>query len=85
MQFIQGAQRLGVRLEEIAELLAIRDTGACPCEPAEHLLRRHIEEVDTEITRLTGLRRDLQHMLAAIPAEDCPGPAPGTWPPRASA
>lgn len=82
LQFIQGGQRLGLRLEEITDLLAVRDTGACPCEPAEHLLRRHIEEVDVQITRLTQLRRDLQHMLAAIPAEDCPDPAPGTWRPR---
>jgi len=33
--FIRGAQRLGVRLAEIRELLAIRDTGVCACEPAE--------------------------------------------------
>ena len=32
--FIRGAQRLGLRLAEICELLAVRDTGACPCEPA---------------------------------------------------
>jgi len=38
--FIRGAQRLGVRLAEIRELLAIRDTGVCACEPAEGLLRR---------------------------------------------
>ena len=37
--FIRGAQRLGLRLAEIRDLLAVRDTGACPCEPAEVLLR----------------------------------------------
>ncbi|HEV8173626.1 MAG TPA: MerR family transcriptional regulator, partial [Actinoplanes sp.] len=35
LRFIQGAQRLGLRLRDIADLLAVRDTGVCPCEPAE--------------------------------------------------
>lgn len=83
LQFIQGAQRLGLRLEEIAELLAVRDTGQCSCEPAAHLLRRRIKEVAAEIQRLTQLRSGLEHMLAAIPADDCPDPAPGTWRARA--
>lgn len=82
LQFIQGGQRLGLRLGEIAELLAIRDTGACPCEPAAGLLRRHIGEVGAEIRRLSRLRSDLQRTLAAIPAEDCPDPLPGSWRPR---
>ncbi len=30
LQFIQGAQRLGLRLREIRDLLAVRDTGAAP-------------------------------------------------------
>ncbi|MFD4759791.1 MerR family transcriptional regulator [Streptomyces sp. NPDC058439] len=33
LKFIQGGQRLGLRLREIRDLLAIRDTGTCPCEP----------------------------------------------------
>jgi DNA-binding transcriptional MerR regulator len=43
LRFIQGAQRLGLRLAEIGDLLEIRDTGVCPCEPAEKMLRRRIE------------------------------------------
>ena len=31
LRFIKGAQRLGLRLREVAELLAVRDRGACPC------------------------------------------------------
>jgi DNA-binding transcriptional MerR regulator len=44
--FIRGAQRLGLRLAEIRELLAVRDTGVCPCGPAELLLREHVSEID---------------------------------------
>lgn len=77
--FIRGAQRLGLRLAEIRELLTVRDTGACACEPAENLLRHHVAEIDTEITRLTALRVQLLRMLAAMPGPDCPDPLPGTW------
>ena len=77
--FIRGAQRLGLRLAEIRELLAVRDTGACACGPAEVLLRSHVSEIDREIARLTALRAELAGMLAAMPGPACPDPAPGTW------
>lgn len=79
LQFIQGAQRLGLRLRDIATLLAVRDTGSCPCEPAEQLLRQRITEIDSELARLTVLRADLVRMTDALPATDCPDPEPGTW------
>jgi DNA-binding transcriptional MerR regulator len=77
--FIRGAQRLGLRLAEIRELLVFRDSGACPCEPAEGLLRRHVTEIETEMQRLADLRAELLGMLAAMPGPDCPDPLPGTW------
>jgi DNA-binding transcriptional MerR regulator len=81
--FIQGCQRFGLRLVEIAELLAVRDTGACPCEPAEHLLRRHITELDAEIARLVALRADLTRTLSALPEGTCPDISPADWcPPK---
>jgi DNA-binding transcriptional MerR regulator len=79
--FIRGAQRLGLRLAEIRELLEVRDTGVCACEPAEGMLRRHVAEIDTEMSRLAGLRGELQGMLAAMPGPGCPDPLPGTWRP----
>ena len=80
--FIRGAQRLGLRLAEIRELLAVRDTGTCACEPAEALLRRHVAEIGTEIERLATLRAELLAMLTAMPGPDCPDPLPGTCPTR---
>jgi DNA-binding transcriptional MerR regulator len=81
MLFIRGAQRLGLRLAEIRELLVVRDTGVCPCGPAETLLREHIGEINREITRLTVLRAELSGMVAGLTAasEPCPDPVPGTW------
>jgi len=77
--FIRGAQRLGLRLAEIRDLLAVRDTGVCPCGPAEELLSEHVAEIDREITRLTALRADLTRMLTGMPGPACPDPVPGTW------
>ena len=79
LRFIQGAQRLGLRLADIRDLLAVRDTGTCPCEPAEELLRRRVAEVDAEIARLVALRAEMVAMADALPARDCPPPAPGAW------
>ncbi|HZR48422.1 MAG TPA: heavy metal-responsive transcriptional regulator [Streptosporangiaceae bacterium] len=77
--FIRGARRLGLRLAEIGELLTVRDTGSCPCGPAEMLLRRHVSEIDQEMARLAALRGELAGMLAAMGGPGCPDPAPGTW------
>ena len=83
LRFIQGAQRFGLRLREIRDLLAVRDTGVCPCEPAETMLRRRIVELDSEMARLVALRADLVAMVEALPGGDCPDPVPGTWCPPA--
>ena len=80
LRFVQGAQRLGLKLREIADLLSVRDTGECPCEPAEQLLRRRLAEIDAEMARLAALRAELAGMVGALAGPDgCPDPAPGTW------
>jgi DNA-binding transcriptional MerR regulator len=83
LRFVQGAQRLGLSLADIRDLLAVRDTGECPCEPAGQLLSRRIAEVDAQIAELAALRAEMATMRDALPAGDCPPPAPGTWcPPK---
>jgi DNA-binding transcriptional MerR regulator len=79
LRFIQGCQRLGLRLREIRDLLAIRDTGTCPCQPADELLRRRLSEIHAELQRLAALRADLAAMVDALPSNRCPDPSPGTW------
>jgi DNA-binding transcriptional MerR regulator len=79
LRFIQGCQRLGLRLREIRDLLAVRDTGTCPCEPAEQLLRRRVAEVDAEMARLAELRAQMVAMVEALPSAQCLPPSPGTW------
>jgi DNA-binding transcriptional MerR regulator len=79
LKFIQGAQRIGLRLADIRELLVVRDTGVCPCEPAEELLHRRLADLDAEMARLAALRAEMVSMIERLPAIDCPPPSPGTW------
>ncbi len=79
LRFIQGCQRLGLRLHDIRDLLEVRDTGACACTPAEDLLTSRLAELDAEVARLQALRADLTLMLGGIASNECPDPAPGTW------
>ncbi len=79
LRFIKGAQRFGLRLREIAELLAVRDRGACPCGHAEALVCRRLAEIDAEIARLAEVRGELARLGAACAADVCPNPA-GVWP-----
>ena len=51
LRFIKGAQRVGLRLREIRELLEVLDGGLCPCGHAEALVRGRIAEIKGEIAR----------------------------------
>jgi DNA-binding transcriptional MerR regulator len=77
LRFIKGAQRFGLRLEEIRELLDIQARGQCPCGHTQELLRTRVAEVDEEIGRLKNLRTDLLQMIERA---DCDAPASMSWP-----
>ncbi len=79
LRFIKGAQRLGLRLREVAELLAVRDRGACPCGHTQALVEHRLGEVDAEVARLVDLRAELTRVAARCAADACPDAA-GGWP-----
>jgi DNA-binding transcriptional MerR regulator len=56
LRFVRGAQRVGLRLREIGELLEVMDRGQCPCGHTEALLRERLAEVDAQLARLAALR-----------------------------
>jgi DNA-binding transcriptional MerR regulator len=66
VRFIQAAQRLGLRLQEIGDLLCVRDTGTCRREPAEQLLRRRLAELDAQAERLAAFRAEVVTMIGAL-------------------
>ena len=80
LRFIKGAQRFGLRLREIKELLEVRDKGLCPCGHTQQLLQGRIAEVDSELARLQRVRQELARMIQQYPVEAClENPSDG-WP-----
>ena len=79
LRFIKGAQRVGLRLREIGELLAIGDQGLCPCGHTEALLRKRIAEIDAQVAELQAVRAELARMVAEYPGQDCQDTAIGRW------
>jgi DNA-binding transcriptional MerR regulator len=79
LRFIKGAQRVGLRLREIGELLAIRDRGLCPCGHTAELLRQRMTEIDQEVARLGEVRTELARMLAQYPDQPHQDPTSGRW------
>jgi DNA-binding transcriptional MerR regulator len=71
--FITRAQRLGLRLAEIGELLQVRRQGLCPCGHARGLLEAKAAELDRELEVLQQLRAEIGRML------ERPGADAGSW------
>ncbi|MGH9182439.1 MAG: heavy metal-responsive transcriptional regulator [Acidimicrobiales bacterium] len=71
VRFIKRAQRFGLRLEEIGELLQIRERGLCPCGRTRALLEEKLTVLGEEMGALTRLRDDIQRMLDdGLPEQD---------------
>lgn len=63
LRFIHRAQRFGLQLEQIRELLQVRDRGLCPCGHARALLRERADQVALQIRELEALQDDIAHLL----------------------
>ena len=74
LRFIKRAQRFGLRLEAIADLLDIRGRGLCPCGHTRALLERRVAELDDEMAYLARLRAAISKML-----DDLPGAPSAGW------
>ena len=77
LQFIRGAQRMGLRLSDIRELLDVRDRGQCPCGHTRVLGARRIAEVNAEIRELSAIRRQLLDLRKRN--EECIEASPEEW------
>lgn len=75
LRFIRSAQRLGMTLDEIGEILALRERGQQPCAYVRHVLRREVAAIDQRVRELRSLRQELAALEAR--ADELPE-APGT-------
>ncbi len=71
LRFIRQARTLGLHLDDIADILAIRRGGAAPCAAVTGLIDTRITEIDTAIAELQALRATLTRSRAAAPTV-CP-------------
>ncbi len=55
--FVKQAQRLGFRLEEIREIVALRRSGRVPCAHVKGMVRRKLADLETLRRGLRGLLR----------------------------
>jgi DNA-binding transcriptional MerR regulator len=76
LRFIKRAQRFGLRLEAIGELLDVRRRGLCPCGHTRKLLEHRVAELDEELSSLARLRDDIASMIDELPDAS---PAGADW------
>ena len=70
LTFIKTAQRLGLSLDEIREIIALRDRGQQPCGYVAAVLRRQVAELDRRIREMRQLRDELRGLEAKAAAGD---------------
>jgi DNA-binding transcriptional MerR regulator len=58
--FIKTAQRLGLSLDEIREIIAFRDRGEQPCAYVAGVLHRQVTDLDRRIREMRTLRDELR-------------------------
>ena len=74
--FIKTAQRLGITLDEIGEILTLRESGEQPCGYVRDVLRREVAEIGQRIEELTALRDELVALEGL--ADGLPRSGPGS-------
>lgn len=65
LRFIKHAQQFGLSLDDIRQLLDVRDRGLCPCGHAGALLVERLQQLDEQISTMQQLRRDIADLLAS--------------------
>jgi len=64
LTFIRAAQRLGITLDEVREILTFRERGEAPCSYVRGVLEPQVATIDRRIRELRSLRRQLTELAA---------------------
>ncbi len=64
VQFIKKAQAWGFTLEEIRDILGLRDQGRAPCRCIADVGKKHLQELDA---RIAGLQKFRQELAVVVP------------------
>ena len=71
VRFIRNAQELGFTLNEIGELIALRDDRSRSNEDVRELATRKIEEMDRRIRQLTQMKTELAELVERCGSTPC--------------
>jgi MerR family copper efflux transcriptional regulator len=72
LAFIKRAQSLGLKLNEIKDILEVHDKGEIPCGEVKQHLQERVTMIDRQILALETLKAELQELL--LEWEECPPP-----------
>ncbi len=72
LHFIKRAQRLGLSLADIKELLDIYDRGELPCDRVKEKLVERIRTIEQQIAQLQLLKQELQTLLKGASTRPLP-------------
>ncbi len=76
LKFVAGLRRLDFSLDDIGEILAMRDRGEAPCRVVLGLLTTKADEVAERIAQLSRLEKDLRQLYSlglTFPIDDVDG------------
>jgi DNA-binding transcriptional MerR regulator len=63
VQFIKKAQAVGFTLDEIRDILDLRDHGRAPCRRVAEIAEERLREIEAELSKWRGFRRALASVL----------------------
>lgn len=63
LNFIRHARDLGFEIGDICELVAMAQSPQASCHAADSIARKHLDEVERRIARLSALRTELARMV----------------------
>lgn len=63
LEFILKAKTLGLKLDEIKEIIQLHEKGEVPCECTKKFIKNKISEIEDKIASLTELKERLTELL----------------------
>jgi DNA-binding transcriptional MerR regulator len=73
LRFIRNARSLDFSLDDLKEVLALREQGEAPCRYVARLLEQKLAEIEERIGQMQELQQELQHLVeqaASLPDND---------------
>lgn len=64
LRFIHRARELGFSLEEIRELLSLKEQPDLACDAVDQMTRKHLQAIQHRIASLTALADELRRIAA---------------------